>query len=114
VTEFVGGYDDWLRQAAAATIVVPATAKPVPEKAKLQKERVRKLSFKEERELEALPERIAALEGEQEGLHARLSDPEFYKSAGAEVAGINARLAELEGELAEAYERWEELEAVKQ
>jgi len=114
VTEFVGGYDDWTRQAAVEAPIVPLSAKPAQEKARQQKERPRKLSFKEERELEALPERIAGLEGEQEQLHGRLSDPDFYKSAGAEVARINGRLAELEAELADAYGRWEELEALKQ
>ncbi len=113
VREYVGGYDDWLRQAAADTPAAKVAAKPSQEKTKPQKERPRKLSFKEERELEALPDRIAALEEEQERLHARLSDPEFYKSAGGEVAVINARLAELEGELSDTYARWEELEALR-
>jgi ATP-binding cassette subfamily F protein uup len=114
VREFVGGYDDWLRQVAADAPVAQITAKPAPVRAKPQKERARKLSFKEQRELEALPDLIAGLEGEQERLHGQLSDPEFYKSAGAEVARINGRLAQLEAELVEAYERWEELEALKQ
>ena len=113
VREFVGGYDDWLRQVAAEAPTAPAPPKSAPEKARPQRERVRKLSFKEERELEALPDLIAGLEEEQEQLHGQLSDPEFYKSAGAEVARINARLVELERELAGAYERWEELEALK-
>ncbi|MBI2353765.1 MAG: ATP-binding cassette domain-containing protein [Deltaproteobacteria bacterium] len=113
VREFVGGYDDWLRQAAVETSAASTAAMPVQEKARPQKERPRKLSFKEERELEALPELIAALEEEQERLHTRLSDPEFYKSAGSEVAVLNARLSELEWELAGAYARWEELEALR-
>ncbi len=86
--------------------------KPAAEKPRPAKERPRKLTFKEERELDELPERIAALEEEQAALHATLADPEFYKSAGAEVARLNARLAELERELEDAYARWEELEAL--
>ena len=113
VKEYVGGYDDWLVQRAASQPVEATASKPAAEKAKPQKEKPRKLSFKEERELEALPERIAALEEEQAALHARLADPEFYKSAGAEVATVNARLAENEGELETAYLRWDELESVK-
>jgi len=113
VREYVGGYDDWLRQAAAEAPASPVAARSAQERQKPQKERPRKLSFKEERELEALPERIAALEEEQERLHTRLSDPEFYKSAGSEVAAINARLAELEQELEAAFRRWEELEELK-
>ncbi|KAB0667315.1 ATP-binding cassette domain-containing protein [Oryzomonas japonica] len=113
VREYVGGYDDWLRQAAAEAPAAPVTSKPAQEKGRSQKERPRKLSFKEERELTALPDRIAALEEEQGRLHATLADPDFYKSAGAEVAAINTRLGELEQELAAAYGRWEELEALQ-
>ena len=114
VREFVGGYDDWLSQAAAeVSAIAQASVKPPAEKGKPQKDKVRKLSFKEERELESLPEQIAAIEKEQEGLHARLADPEFYKSAGAEVASVNARLAVLDGELEAAFLRWDELESQK-
>ncbi|GFE59715.1 ATP-binding cassette domain-containing protein [Geobacter sp. AOG2] len=112
VREYVGGYDDWLRQAAAEAPVPVAASKPTPEKSRPQKERPRKLSFKEERELAALPDRIASLEEEQGKLHTTLADPDFYKSAGTEVAAINARLEELELELTAAYARWEELETL--
>ncbi|BDV41947.1 heme ABC transporter ATPase [Geotalea uraniireducens] len=113
VREYVGGYDDWLRQAAAEA---PAPAKPAATTAapvRERAERPRKLSFKEERELEALPERIHLLEEEQERLHATLADPEFYKRAGAEVASVKERLEALEAELTAVYDRWEELETVK-
>lgn len=113
VTETVGGYDDWLREQQAAASPASSATKPAAEKGKPQKERARKLSFKEERELEALPDRIAALEEEQQRLHATLADPEFYKNAGPEVATLTARLEELDAELLAAYERWEQLEAVK-
>lgn len=114
VRDYVGGYDDWLSQSASeAAAVAPPAAKAAQDKPKRQPERGRKLSFKEERELEALPERIAALEEEQAGLHARLSDPDFYRNAGSETAVINARLAELEQELESAFLRWDELESLK-
>jgi ATP-binding cassette subfamily F protein uup len=71
------------------------------------------MSFKEERELEAMPETIARLEEEQQRLHATLADPEFYKGAGTEIVAINARLEALEQELELAFQRWEELEALK-
>ena len=112
VTETVGGYDDWLREQQAAAAPVASPKQP-QEKAKPSKERSRKLSFKEERELEALPERIAALEAEQEAIHTTLADPGFYKTAGPEVVTLTARLEALDAELLVAYERWEELEAVK-
>jgi len=115
VREYVGGYDDWLRQAAAET---PAPAKPVPtatakDTARPQSERPRKLSFREQRELEALPDAIAALEQEIEEIHANLADPEFYRTAGDEVAMVTNRLQEAEKRLEEAYQRWEELETVR-
>ena len=110
VREFVGGYDDWLQQATNETSAPQVVAQATAEKTKPQKERPPKLSFKEERELVSLPEQIAGLEKEQVQLHTRLSDPELYKSAGAEVASINTRLKALESELAMAYKRWEKLE----
>jgi ATP-binding cassette subfamily F protein uup len=75
------------------------------------KERPRKLSFKEERELEALPARIGELEAEQAELHATLADPDFYKTDGSRVGALNERLAALDAALAAAYERWELLES---
>jgi len=113
VREFTGGYDDWLQQAAGEAPAAAAVEKDATVKGRPQKERARKLSFKEERELEALPEQIATLEEEQSVLHARLADPDFYKSAGAGIAQVNERLANLELELAGAYSRWDELETLK-
>ncbi len=114
IRDYVGGYDDWLSQSAAEIAETsPLTEKPAQEKGKRQAERSRKLSFKEERELEALPGRIAVLEEEQTALHARLSDPDFYKNAGSETAVINARLAEMDQELESAFLRWDELESMK-
>jgi ATP-binding cassette subfamily F protein uup len=113
VREYVGGYDDWLQQKASEIPIQQPAAKTTAEKAKPQKERPRKLSFKEERELESLPDRIAGLEEEQGLLHTRLADPDLYKSAGAEVASINTRLAVLEQELEAAYLRWDELEGLR-
>jgi ATP-binding cassette subfamily F protein uup len=113
VREFVGGYDDWLQQSAGETAASQPAEKPAPEKGRPQKERARKPSFKEERELEALPGQIAALEEEQAALHARLADPDFYKSAGAGIVQVNERLAYLENELTGAYSRWDELETRK-
>lgn len=112
VRESVGGYDDWLRQKEFENTPTDEAFKNVQEKVRPQKERPRKLSFKEERELEALPDRISSLEAEQEQIHTTLADPEFYKTAGAEVVRLNTRLEELETELLVAYERWEELDAL--
>lgn len=111
VGEYVGGYDDWLRQATEEMLI--ASEKPSPDRQKPRMERPRRLSFKEERELEALPGQIASLEEEQEKLHATLADPGFYKEAGNEVVQVNNRLADIENELVIAYQRWEELEELR-
>jgi ABC transport system ATP-binding/permease protein len=120
VREYVGGYDDWLRtvqsEAAASPPVGRAAEKSSGKsaaRAKRQADRPRKLTFKEERELDALPGRIAALEKEQEQLHAILAAPETYRSGGAGVAELNARREELERDLEAALIRWDELESLR-
>ena len=115
VREYVGGYEDWLRQrtppAEARIATEPAPAKPVRPEPAESKRPAAKLSFKESRELAELPARIESLEQEQSDLHARLADPALYQGDGAEVAAVKTRLADLETELAAAYVRWEALEA---
>jgi ATP-binding cassette subfamily F protein uup len=69
------------------------------------------MSFNDKRELEALPDRIAALEEEQGALHARMADPALYQQAPQEVAQVKARLEAVEAEIEAAMLRWEELEA---
>jgi ATP-binding cassette subfamily F protein uup len=115
VREYVGGYEDWLRQRPPPATASPKTPEvappPSPKTAEVQGKRPSaKLSFKESRELEGLPARIEALEAEQEFLHARLADPALYQGDGGAVAAAKGRLAELESELATAYARWETLE----
>ena len=70
-----------------------------------------KMSFNDKRELEALPDRIAALEGEQAALHERMADPVLYQEAPQEVAQIKFRLEALEAEIEAAMLRWEALES---
>ncbi len=113
VNEYVGGYDDWLRQRPVrATAPAPAAKPKVEVKPETQAAPParRKLSYKDQRELDALPQRIEALEEEQAELHTRLADPAFYQEAGEAVAEVNARLKALEADLEEAYARWEALE----
>jgi len=121
--EYAGGYSDWASyqaqrrkdeaaQASAdakarsaqrpAAPAAQAAAKPAPP---------RKLSFKDARELEALPASIAALEDEQKTLSARLADPALYQSAPQEAQDISTRLARIDDELLALLERWEALEA---
>ena len=72
----------------------------------------RKLSYKERRELESLPARIAALEEEQKVLETRTAAPEFYKEAADTIRAVLARNEAVGIELHIAYERWLELEAI--
>ena len=111
VREYVGGYDDWLQQ-RQATVLEPAKEKPV-NRGKPKKDRPRKLTFKEKNELNGLPLRIEALETEVAELHEKIADPEFYRTAGPAVAAVNARLEEIERQLATTYRRWEELDALE-
>jgi ABC transport system ATP-binding/permease protein len=111
VREYDGGYDDYLRQRSIEPSPDPkspaSTANPQASPATEQR---KKLSFKERRELESLPARIEKLESEIGGLHETMASPAFYRQDGAAIAQTKARLAELEQELAVAFERWEALE----
>ncbi|MEO7728258.1 MAG: ATP-binding cassette domain-containing protein, partial [Burkholderiales bacterium] len=117
LVEYVGGYADWRRaqefravtaredgKAGAREMKTPATpllraSKPV------------KLSFKETRELAALPEQIAALEQEQGAISRRLADGALYRDEPAQAKTLQARLAKIDGELAASFARWEKLES---
>jgi ABC transport system ATP-binding/permease protein len=110
VSEYVGGYTEWLRQRrtpatapVAGRLPAPAVARPAPAAAKL--------SSKERRELEQLPAQIEALERLQRELAEQVSRPEFYQQATSERAPVETRLAALPAELEAAYARWASLEA---
>jgi len=108
--EYVGGYDDWLRQRQMPENPETSAkgAKPRREKASREKN---KLSYRETRELEALPEMIETMEKEKAEIIAAISSPEFYvRSNPAQMTAANTRLEALEKELNEAYQRWEQLE----
>lgn len=113
---YVGGYEDWLRQRPAPATSTKTAAKPegaaAPAKPADGSSKKRKLSFNEQRELAAVPERIAALEAEQASLQTRLDDPQFFVRAPQEATAAANRLAEIEEELLTVLERWEALEAV--
>jgi ATP-binding cassette subfamily F protein uup len=120
IGEYAGGYDDWVRQRpelrdqGAPPVGAKAESRPPasPVGAPVRHvERARKLTFKEQHELEILPTRIEALEAEHSQLYRILGDPIIYQQGGDEVVRATARLQELERELAETYARWETLEA---
>ena len=111
VQEYAGGYDDWLIQRPAEI----AETKPTPEKKvkkRLKPAGPRKLTFKEARELETLPQKIEAMEAEQQEIYNSMADPSFYRQESALIIQAKARIEELEQSLAIAYERWEKLEAI--
>ena len=110
IHEYDGGYDDYLRQRPNIELETtadpeskPAAPKPEPPKKK------KKLSYKDQRELDELPDRIDALEKEQTELSTKMADPDFYKQDPAIITKATTRAAELEEELMHCLERWEEL-----
>jgi len=113
VKEYVGGYDDWLRQRPPES---PRERKKDPKKQtpsvptpKLQ----RKFGFNQQKELESLPHAIEQLETEQEDLYRVMADPDFYKKDKSEIVSKTKRLESVKDNLHVAYERWEELEELK-
>jgi ABC transport system ATP-binding/permease protein len=120
--EYEGGYEDWQRQrersrqiAAAAkprgNAPPPSAAAPAPKVGAATGTAPRKLSFKEQRELQDLPLRIDALEAEQRAIGERLAGAELYTKEPQRVAELQARYAQIDEELLQALERWEALSA---
>jgi ATP-binding cassette subfamily F protein uup len=116
VKEYVGGYDDWVRQSKNTAVIEQEPGKkPVPAKQTKRKQtasRPRKLSFKEKKELEAIPKLIETLETEQKQLHDAMANPDFYKKC-ADIAAVTARLKELGKQLENTYSRWQILEELQ-
>lgn len=115
IGEYVGGYEDWLRQRPDPERKQKQDSAAVPEKQEevdvshISAVKSRKLSYKETRELAALPGLIEELEDEKGMLEARVSDSTFYQQEKAAITETLERLEYLNIELEQAYERWEEL-----
>ncbi|MEE2727750.1 MAG: ATP-binding cassette domain-containing protein [Candidatus Latescibacterota bacterium] len=108
IGEYAGGYSDWLARHQSAQ--TPRTAEnKKARKQQRSKQRKRKLSFNEQRELNALPDQIEALEAEQSALHEQMADPAFYQQNGEDVTAAQTRLEQIDNDLKRAYARWEEL-----
>ncbi len=115
--EFEGGVQDWMAQAARSSAAAPAAQAVAAPAAKMAKTEVaaapaapkRKLSYKEQRELDALPAQIEALEREQAELAALLNGSELYAQGAARIAEVTARSALLDEELMKRLDRWTEL-----
>jgi len=119
IGDYVGGYSDWLRQRQAGAEKPAASPAPQRDSSASKQSPVlpkaggkpRKLSYKDQRELESLPQRIEALEAEQAQLQQQTADPGFYQRPADEVAAGLARLETIAAELENCYARWETLES---
>lgn len=114
LAEYVGGYDDWLRQRSVSSPggTEKAKKREKPEKSRPKRERMRTLTFKEKKEIDTLPGLIESMEAERAGLYEILADPDFYRQDGSRIPAVKARMAELDKEIPAAYERWELLESI--
>ncbi len=127
VKEYVGGYEDWLRQRAdlqpglaaptgggrvlSAFAEAAADPRSAPRGGGSDPASQKKLTYREQQELEQLPAKIEALEGEQQALGARVAGPDFYKEPGDAIKQTLARLEALHAELLHAYARWDDLDS---
>jgi len=111
VREYVGGYSDWVRQRPDTKRSAPTPEKKSSTPVQTSSKR-RKLSYKDQRELDALPEMIADLEREQATLQAQVSDGAFYQKPREEVAAVLERLQAVGTDIEAAMYRWEQLESL--
>lgn len=125
--EYIGGYEDWERVRKPQAEMIPketkdpkdpvklsavtATVKAKEQTSEVTTSKPKKLSFKEQRELEQLPAQIADLEAEQASISERLADPELYRRQPEDVQKLNQRFAEIDQLLMESLERWEAIES---
>lgn len=108
--EYVGGYDDWLRQRQQAQ---KATAKPAVKPAQTSKPATGKkstLTYQEQLDLKALPAKIEELEARQQAFNEQMSDPAFYQQDADKISEVQKQVAALEAEMEDTFERWERLE----
>jgi ATP-binding cassette subfamily F protein uup len=115
--EYAGGYDDWeryQRQSRQAPTVPPKQSRTQATPAQIARRegKPRKLSYKEQRELEMLPARIEALEREQSEALAQIGDSDFYRQESDRITAALARFDSIKLELEACYERWQELDSL--
>ena len=123
IGEYVGGYSDWARRGGKLFSFEDSekssggsSTKKLEEKPEPKKAQKKKLSYKEQRELEALPAQIEALEISQAELEKHMSQPEFYDNqddGGKSVEKKLKQVADLQSQLEKTYERWEDLEKLR-
>ncbi|QWT18938.1 ATP-binding cassette domain-containing protein [Bacillus sp. NP157] len=113
IGEYIGGYSDWLRQkpiVAAAKAAAKAVAAPAPAPAPAPAVAKKKLSFKEQRELDLLPAKLEQLEADIARRTEAMNDPKYFQQDAATISRANDELARVQAELEAAFARWEELE----
>ncbi len=111
VSNFISGYDEWQEEKGAnEKKKAKKKSKRVSSSVPNKKNKAKKLTYKEEHELEKIPGKIEALEAEQAKLNTMLADPIFYQKKSSEVSAAVERLEIIEEELQEAYSRWSELD----
>lgn len=114
VTEYTGGYEDWVRQRPAISAAAPvAVESKNKEKKPAKVEKGRKFLNREQKELAELPKRIEIMEAQRETLSTRLGDPALYQKERDELDRIKKELADLEQQIQSGYTRWEELENLR-
>jgi ATP-binding cassette subfamily F protein uup len=116
ITEYTGGYEDWVNQRRELDRVVslPIASTPVnnaPKPGKTEKER--KFLNREQKELDELPAKLEELETKQSELSERLADPALYQSKGGEFQKVEGELHQLHQTIEKTMARWEELEALR-
>ena len=119
VREYVGGYDDWVRQRkTGAASGAPAALSGMGAGAGAEADasaraRTRSLTNRERQDLRKLPSRIESMEAEQETLHATMADPGFYQGDPGKIRESAQRAERLVADIEAAYDRWHELEAIE-
>ena len=114
INEYVGGYDDWQAAVTRRQSEQPkpaATSKPEDKQAERPTTRTKKLTYKEQRELEQLPETIESLEKQIADAHEKMADPDYYRQNGDVISADAEALKALESDLQRAYSRWELLDS---
>jgi len=116
VGEYVGGYEDWIRQRKpnkSSTLSGKSSSKKIKiskqENNKNNSSEKKKLGFNEKRELASLPDNIEAMENQQQALEQRIGQSNFYQQEKDVISETMSTLKQLQGELKESYERWEYL-----
>jgi len=113
VTEYTGGYEDWLRQRPAPAASAPEKKPDAPEKIPSKGAKPKKFPNRDQRELAELPREIEKMEAERDALAKKLEDPTLYQKSHDILRTVRDQIAALEQTLAQRYKRWAELEDLR-